>query len=172
MISNKQLFRESTLKLFLINWLRKNWHQSKRKFEQENGGQLLILISFTERFHIICESSYFMIHNLWVISKYDTKYENVKGDIQRLSENSSNNFERVWRTRQTILQCKYSRVPKIGMSMLDTFYKSGIFVDFIRFFHLKFDMSKIETPKIDTFLEFWAQVKCVNFWHRTVGYSL
>ena len=34
------------------------------------------------------------------------KYESVKGDIQRLSENSSNNFERVWRTRQTILQCE------------------------------------------------------------------
>jgi len=28
----------------------------------------------------------------------------IHGDIQRLSENSSNNFERVWRTRQTILQ--------------------------------------------------------------------
>ena len=41
-------------------------------------------------------------------SIFSTKYESVKGDIQRLSENSSNNFERVWRTRQTILQCEYT----------------------------------------------------------------
>ena len=77
---------------------------------------------------------------------------NVFGELVKLSFNVS------------IVVCRRS-----ACQCLTHFIKAAFFVDFIRFFHLIFDMSKIETPKIDTFLEFWAQVKCAGFWHKTVA---
>ena len=59
-----------------------------------------------------------------------------------------------------------SRVPKIDMPQIDTFYNFCFISIFGRFF-VDF-YTKIYMSKVDTFFEFCAQLKCVNLWQRTV----
>ena len=59
-----------------------------------------------------------------------------------------------------------SRVPKIDMPQIDTFYNL-CFISIFRRFFVDF-YAKITMSKVDTFFEFCAQLKWVNLRQRTV----